>query len=230
MNRAICSFLNPRKWTTTLSTKEWLRDNSVNVLEWSSQSPDLNPIEHLWRDLKMAVPQCSPSNLMELERFCKEEWEKLPKNSYGGSKIPFICNGPRSIIKAWNLPQSQEHPRGSLPQRLWADPSSLVSESAEVKRLGLQLCSLEIRIAPPNRALSEHNYVIGDWDLLVIKSDLAGYHRPQNLKDLCSVKRLNPYQAHWTKTATADPSSNGVFAEGPFDLLSYIVEAYDSKC
>ena len=65
----------------TKITKEWLQDNSVNVLEWPSQSPDLNPIEHLWRDLKMAVHQRSPSNLMELERSCKEEWEKLPKNT-----------------------------------------------------------------------------------------------------------------------------------------------------
>ncbi|XDV36822.1 hypothetical protein PO909_006543 [Leuciscus waleckii] len=65
---------------TAKITKEWLRDNSVNVLEWPSQSPDLNPIEHLWRDLKMAVHRRSPSNLMELERFCKEEWVKLPKN------------------------------------------------------------------------------------------------------------------------------------------------------
>jgi hypothetical protein len=24
--------------------QEWLRDKSLNVLEWSSQSPDLNPI------------------------------------------------------------------------------------------------------------------------------------------------------------------------------------------
>ncbi len=65
---------------TSKITKEWLQDNSVNVLEWPSQSPELNLIEHLWRDLKMAVHQRSPSNLMELERSCKEEWEKLPKN------------------------------------------------------------------------------------------------------------------------------------------------------
>uniref|UniRef100_A0AAQ4RPP4 Tc1-like transposase DDE domain-containing protein n=1 Tax=Gasterosteus aculeatus aculeatus TaxID=481459 RepID=A0AAQ4RPP4_GASAC len=69
---------NPKH--TAKITKEWLRDNSVNVLEWPSQSPDLNPIEHLWRDLKMAVHRRSPSKLMELERFCKEEWEKMPRN------------------------------------------------------------------------------------------------------------------------------------------------------
>ncbi|KAL0147737.1 hypothetical protein M9458_056976, partial [Cirrhinus mrigala] len=43
--------------------KEWLHNNSVTVLEWPSRSPDLNPIEHLWRDLKMAVHQRLPSNL-----------------------------------------------------------------------------------------------------------------------------------------------------------------------
>ncbi len=49
---------------TAKITKEWLQDNSVNVLEWPSQSPDLNPIEHLWSDLKMAVHRRSPSNLI----------------------------------------------------------------------------------------------------------------------------------------------------------------------
>uniref|UniRef100_A0AAZ3ST46 Tc1-like transposase DDE domain-containing protein n=1 Tax=Oncorhynchus tshawytscha TaxID=74940 RepID=A0AAZ3ST46_ONCTS len=52
---------------------------SLNDLEWPSQSPDLNPIEHLWRDLKVAVQQPSPSNLTELERICREDWEKLSK-------------------------------------------------------------------------------------------------------------------------------------------------------
>ena len=49
---------------------EWIRDKSVNVLEWLSQSTDLNPIKHLWRDLKIAVQQLSPSNLTELEMIC----------------------------------------------------------------------------------------------------------------------------------------------------------------
>ncbi|KAG2455931.1 TCB1 transposase, partial [Polypterus senegalus] len=70
---------NNPKHTAKIS-KEWLQDNSVNVLEWPSQSPDLNPIKHLWRDLKMAVHRRFSSNLMELERCCKEEWAKLAKD------------------------------------------------------------------------------------------------------------------------------------------------------
>ncbi|KAG2470802.1 TCB1 transposase, partial [Polypterus senegalus] len=71
--------VNDPKHTAKIS-KEWLQDNSVNVLECPSQSPDLNPIEYLWRDLKMAVHRRIPSNLMELERCCKEEWTKLAKD------------------------------------------------------------------------------------------------------------------------------------------------------
>jgi hypothetical protein len=65
--------------------QEWLRDKSLNVLEWPSQSPELNPINNLWRDLKITVQQHLPSNLTELERICREEYEKLPKYTHVAS-------------------------------------------------------------------------------------------------------------------------------------------------
>jgi hypothetical protein len=60
---------------TVKKMQEWFQDRSLNILEWSSQ----NPIEHLWRDLRIAMQQSSPSNLTELERICREEWENLSK-------------------------------------------------------------------------------------------------------------------------------------------------------
>uniref|UniRef100_A0AAY4DTF1 Transposase n=1 Tax=Denticeps clupeoides TaxID=299321 RepID=A0AAY4DTF1_9TELE len=54
---------NDPKHTAKLVTK-WLKDNKVNVLE----------------DLKMAVHQRFSSNLPELERICKEEWQRIPKS------------------------------------------------------------------------------------------------------------------------------------------------------
>ena len=41
-------------------------------------SPDLNPIENLWYNLKSAVHQWNPYNLKELEQFCLEEQAKIP--------------------------------------------------------------------------------------------------------------------------------------------------------
>ncbi len=64
---------------TDKATKEWLKKTHIKVLEWPSQASDLNPIENLWRELKVRhLAKRQPRNLNDLERICKEEWVKIP--------------------------------------------------------------------------------------------------------------------------------------------------------
>ncbi len=63
---------------TARATKEWLIKKQFKVMEWPSQSPDLNPIENLWRELKLCVAQRQPQNLKDLEKTCMEERAKIP--------------------------------------------------------------------------------------------------------------------------------------------------------
>ena len=84
---------------TEKTMQEWFRDKTMNVPEWPSQSSDLNPIKNLWRDLKIAVQQCSASTLTDLERICREEWEKLPK--YRCTKlVASYPRRPKAVIAA----------------------------------------------------------------------------------------------------------------------------------
>jgi transposase len=66
---------------TSRPARQWFQDKRVEVLEWPSQSPDLNPIEHLWRHLKqrLAAYSTEAHNIDELWERVQAEWEKIPK-------------------------------------------------------------------------------------------------------------------------------------------------------
>uniref|UniRef100_A0A4W5NMP0 ATP-dependent RNA helicase n=1 Tax=Hucho hucho TaxID=62062 RepID=A0A4W5NMP0_9TELE len=110
--------------------QEWLRDKSLNVLEWPSQSPDLNQIKHLWRDLKIAVQRRSPSNLTELERICREG-EKLPKYRRAKLARALLCQTHAGLNSVFCVP-------GAFEDTSFASLASLVSENTlkGVKEMG----------------------------------------------------------------------------------------------
>lgn len=57
--------------------KNYFSEQNIRLLEWPSQSPDLNPIEHLWFELKKAVKKHNIKNKNHLIQTVLEEWKKI---------------------------------------------------------------------------------------------------------------------------------------------------------
>ena len=65
---------------TSRKARNWLETNKIEVLTWPPQSPDLNPIEHLWQHLKrkLAEYKTEPGGILDLWERVEAEWGKIP--------------------------------------------------------------------------------------------------------------------------------------------------------
>ena len=59
------------------SVQKYLENKSINVLDWPSQSTDLNPIENLWALLDKKISDRNPSNEDELFEIIQKGWQEL---------------------------------------------------------------------------------------------------------------------------------------------------------
>ena len=64
---------------TCIKAKNWFKNHQFKVLLWPAQSPDLNPIEHLWDHLKTKLEQYerAPGGILELWERVQVEWDKI---------------------------------------------------------------------------------------------------------------------------------------------------------
>lgn len=65
---------------TSKKADKWFEDNDITVLGWPAQSPDINPIEHLWEHLKRQLNKYPkpPSGCHELWDRVVKEWNMIP--------------------------------------------------------------------------------------------------------------------------------------------------------
>jgi len=57
--------------------KQFMSIEVPEVIDWPSNSPDVNPIENLWSIIKHRVEKRKPTNLEELNKFLHQEWNNI---------------------------------------------------------------------------------------------------------------------------------------------------------
>lgn len=91
---------NARPHTARL-TQSALSDANINVLPWPAMSPDLNPIEHLWDQLKRSLKETYTAihSRQELVNALKHCWEQIPDENVA-HLIESVPNRLRECVRS----------------------------------------------------------------------------------------------------------------------------------
>ncbi|GES74188.1 IS630 family transposase [Rhizophagus clarus] len=92
---------------TSLRTRTFMEEVAITQLPWAEQSPDLNPIEHIWDELehRIRARTNSPKNLGELESLLQECWLQIQREVYQ-KLVESMNRRIDAVIKARGYPTS----------------------------------------------------------------------------------------------------------------------------
>ena len=59
----------------SLKALEFYKENNIKIIDWTSNSPDLNPIENIWAKIKNKLCRQEFDNINKLRKRVKKEWD-----------------------------------------------------------------------------------------------------------------------------------------------------------
>jgi DDE superfamily endonuclease len=80
---------------TAESTQQWVSAYQVNVLKWPAQSPDLNPMEHLWNEVERRLKKLpkKPKSSDDLWQKIQDVWNTIQADDC----MKLIATIPQSV-------------------------------------------------------------------------------------------------------------------------------------
>lgn len=80
---------------TANSIKTWFKEQEFSVLEWPPQSPDMNPIEHVWALVKRRLNDYDepPSGILDLWERVQDIWNQITPNEC----LAYVSSMPNRI-------------------------------------------------------------------------------------------------------------------------------------
>ncbi|KAI4886890.1 hypothetical protein NFI96_010503 [Prochilodus magdalenae] len=201
------------------SIKTWMSESGVEELDRPAQSPDLNPIEHLWDGLerRLRARPSRPTSVSDLTDVLLEEWSGIPISTFLTlvERIPRragAANGPSSTDHSVNQWRSDVKVipimRGTEPNARLIDLRMMYTNEPPS---GLQACP-----SPEKRRNADIRWAV----------------RKPVRREICAFK-IHGQEAPFEAEVLNRTSGEGVLrARGPVDCeqqkeYTFIIQAYD---
>ena len=84
---------------TAKTVKNWFKAKMINVLKWPGNSPDLNPIENLWSQMKKLVRKEKPGNKRQLIEAIIKSWFHMISTEDLGNLVDSMPHRIVAVIK-----------------------------------------------------------------------------------------------------------------------------------